>query len=66
LYIDLFNLEIISYDLTLSNLGHNVGNHYRALNKFLLEKQKRGYIEKEIILHSDQGPYIPQEHLTLT
>jgi len=56
LYVDLFNLEIISYDLTLSNFGHSVGNHHRALKSFLLEKQKRGYIDVETILHSDQGP----------
>lgn len=56
LYIDLFNLEVIAYDLTLSSFGNNTGNHHRALNKFLLEKQKRGYIDKETILHSDQGP----------
>ena len=55
LYIDLFNKEIVSYDLSPSNYGHGIKNHFNALKKFLIEKEKRGYIKLETILHSDQG-----------
>lgn len=56
LYIDLFNNEIISYDLSPSNYGHGHNNHYNLMRKFKEEKEKRGYINVETILHSDQGP----------
>lgn len=55
IYLDLFNKEIISYDLRLSKSGHGVTNHYKALNRFLKEKEKRGYKSQVTILHSDQG-----------
>ncbi len=56
IFIDLFNNEIISYDLRLSQGGNGTKNHFRALNKFQEIKQKRGYNDLETILHSDQGP----------
>lgn len=56
LYLDLFNHEIISYDMRISKSGHGTRNHYSALNKFLKEKEKRGYRDQVTILHSDQGP----------
>lgn len=55
IYIDLFNNEIIAYDLRLSKSGHGVKNHFMALDRFQLEKQKRGYNDQVTILHSDQG-----------
>jgi transposase InsO family protein len=55
IYIDLFNKEIIAYDLRLSKHGNGVPNHFTALNKFQIEKQKRGYNTQDTILHSDQG-----------
>jgi len=54
-YLDLFNNEIISYDLSVSNYGFGRKNHYAAAKLFLIEKEKRGYIDKETIFHSDQG-----------
>lgn len=55
IYIDLFNKEIIAYDLRISKHGCGIKNHYAALNNFLIEKQKRGYNTQVTILHSDQG-----------
>ncbi|MFU8785790.1 MAG: transposase [Candidatus Izemoplasmataceae bacterium] len=55
IYLDLFNKEIISYDLRLSKSGHGIQNHYGALNRFLEAKEKRGYKSQVTILHSDQG-----------
>ena len=55
LYIDVFNLEIITYDLALSKHGANPVSHIRALKKLLKEKIKRGYKNLETIVHSDQG-----------
>lgn len=54
-YLDLFNNEVLSYDLSISNYGFGRKNHYAAAKLFMLEKKKRGYIDKETILHSDQG-----------
>jgi transposase InsO family protein len=55
IYLDLFNNEIISYDLRLSKSGHGVNNHFSAQKRFLREKEKRGYKSQATILHSDQG-----------
>lgn len=55
LYLDLFNNEIISHDLSVSQSGHGIKNHYSALRRFLREKEKRGYKSQVTILHSDQG-----------
>lgn len=55
LYIDLFDHTLISYDLTRSRHGQDPGNHYRALRRFVVEKEKRGYTDLETIVHSDQG-----------
>ncbi len=55
LYIDLFDHTMISYDLITSRHGVNPGNHHRAANRFLREKEKRGYKDLETIVHSDQG-----------
>lgn len=55
IYLDLFNNEIIAYDLRASRGGSGVKNHFMALDRFQLEKQKRGYNDLVTILHSDQG-----------
>lgn len=54
-YLDVFNLEIISWDATPSRSGVDASSHMRALKRFLNEKEKRGYMAAETILHSDQG-----------
>lgn len=56
IYLDLFNNEIISYDLRVSKSSHGTKNHYSALRRFLKTKEKRGYKGQVTILHSDQGP----------
>jgi len=55
IYLDLFNNEIVAYDLRISQNGNGVKNHFMALNNFLIAKQKRGYNNQVTILHSDQG-----------
>ena len=55
IYLDLYNNEIISYDLRISKSGHGAKNHYSALKRFLKAKEKRGYKSQVTILHSDQG-----------
>lgn len=55
IYLDLFNKEIIAYDLRLSQSGHGIKNHMGALTRFLEAKQQRGYKEMTTMLHSDQG-----------
>lgn len=54
-YLDVFNLEIVSWDAVPSHSGEDFASHMRALKDFLKEKQKRGYMAAETILHSDQG-----------
>jgi len=55
IYIDLFNNEIIAHDLRISKHCSGVKNHFMALNRFQIEKEKRGYNNLATILHSDQG-----------
>ncbi|MDD4183827.1 MAG: IS3 family transposase [Candidatus Izemoplasmatales bacterium] len=55
-YLDVFNLEIISWDAVPTRSGMDTASHMRALKGFLSEKTKRGYKGVETILHSDQGP----------
>lgn len=54
-YIDVFNNEMISSDVSPSKHGNGIQNHFIACKKFLEEKIKRGYIDLETILHTDQG-----------
>lgn len=54
-YIDVFNNEMISSDVSPSKYGNGIQNHFIACKKFLKEKIKRGYIDLETILHTDQG-----------
>ncbi len=55
LYVDVFNNEIVAYDLADGKHGANPANHIRALKKLLKAKIKRGYKDLETIIHSDQG-----------
>lgn len=55
LYIDLFDNTIIAYDIRRSNYGLSPINHYNAAKNFIDEKEKRGYMNLDTIVHSDQG-----------
>ena len=55
LYVDVFNNEIVGYDLDYSKHGAGVPNHSRALHSMLESKIKRGYSDLATMLHSDQG-----------
>ena len=55
LYIDVFNNEIVAYDLADGKHGAGPSNHIRALKNLLKVKIKRGYKDLETIVHSDQG-----------
>lgn len=55
IYMDTFNNEIISYDLSKSKHGSDPLSHNRALIKALETKIKRGYKDLKTIFHSDQG-----------
>lgn len=54
-YIDVFNNEIIGYDVSISKCGNGTLNHKSALLTMLNSKIKRGYKEQDTIFHSDQG-----------
>ena len=55
MYIDVFNNEIVAYDLAKSRGGNSPLNHMKAQKNLLKAKIKRGYITTEMIVHSDQG-----------
>ena len=54
-YLDVFNNEIVGYDVRDSLHGNGVLNHREALNNMLNNKIKRGYKDLETIVHTDQG-----------
>ena len=54
-YLDVFNNEIVGYDVRDSMNGNGVLNHREALNKMLNNKIKRGYGNLETIVNTDQG-----------
>ena len=54
-YLDVFNNEIVGYDVRESEYGNGTLNHRNALQKMLETKIKRGYKHLETIFHSDQG-----------
>lgn len=54
-YLDVFNNEIVGYDVRDSRNGNGVLNHKEALNNMLNNKIKRGYKELETVVHTDQG-----------
>ena len=54
-YLDVFNNEIVGYDVRESMFGNGYTNHEQALNNMLNNKIKRGYKGLETIFHTDQG-----------
>lgn len=54
-YLDVFNNEIVGYDVREFKHGNGVLNHKEALNNMLNNKIKRGYENLETIVHTDQG-----------
>ena len=54
-YLDVFNNEIVAYDLSNSKHCNNPTNHFAALKMLLKNIKKRGYTNLETIVHSDQG-----------
>lgn len=54
-YLDVFNNEIVGYDVRESLNGNGVINHREALNNMLNNKIKRGYKDLDTIVHTDQG-----------
>ncbi len=54
-YLDVFNNEIVGYDVRDSMSGNGVLNHREALKSMLNNKIKRGYKDLETIVHTDQG-----------
>lgn len=55
IYLDVFNNEIVGYDVRDSLNGNGILNHKEALNHMLENKIKRGYKELDTIFHTDQG-----------
>lgn len=54
-YVDAFDNSIVGSDVDEYNYGAGYSNHKKALENMLNNKIKRGYINQETILHSDQG-----------
>ena len=54
-YLDVFNNEIVGYDVRETMHGNGVLNHREALKNMLNNKIKRGYKNLETIVHTDQG-----------
>ena len=54
-YLDVFNNEIVGYDVRESMHGNGILNHREALKDMLNNKIKRGYKELDTIIHTDQG-----------
>ena len=54
-YLDVFNNEIVGYDVRESMYGNGIVNHREALKSMLNNKIKRGYKNLDTIVHADQG-----------
>ena len=54
-YLDVFNNEIVGYDIRETMYGNGTLNHINALNNMLKTKIKRGYATLDTIFHTDQG-----------
>ena len=54
-YLDVFNNEIVGYDVRESMFGNGYQNHEKALSNMLNNKIKRGYKDLETIFHTDHG-----------
>ena len=53
--LDVFNNEIVGYDVRDTMFGNGYINHQQALNSMLNNKIKRGYKDLDTIFHTDQG-----------
>ena len=66
MYIDVFNNEIVAYDLSVSKHGASTSNHKKAQNNLIKAKIKRGYIKTLRRLSTRiKELYIPQSHLIM-
>lgn len=54
-HIDVFNNEMVGWNLANYKHGMGVMNHLKSLKEFLKAKEDRGYGNLNTILHSDQG-----------
>ena len=54
-YLDVFNNEIVGYDVRDTMFGNGILNHKYALESMLENKIKRGYKDLDTIFHTDQG-----------
>ena len=54
-YLDIFNNEIVGYDVREFKNGNGTLNHMKAVQNMLKAKIKRGYKNLDTILHTDQG-----------
>ena len=54
-YLDVFNNEIVGYDVRDTMYGNGILNHKYALESMLENKIKRGYKDLDTIFHTDQG-----------
>ena len=54
-YLDVFNNEIVGYDVRETMHGNGILNHREALKNMLYNKIKRGYKDQNTIVHTDQG-----------
>ncbi len=54
-YLDVFNNEIVGYDVRETMHGNGILNHKEALTNMLNNKIKRGYGNLDTIVHTDQG-----------
>ena len=54
-YLDVFNNEIVGYDVRDSMHGNGIIKHREALKDMLHNKIKRGYKDLDTIFHTDQG-----------
>ena len=54
-YLDVFNNEIVGYDVRDTMFGNGILNHKYALENMLENKIKRGYKDLDTIFHTDQG-----------
>jgi len=54
-YLDVFNNEIIGYDVRESMYGNGILNHKYTLESMFENKIKRGYKNLDTIFHTDQG-----------
>ena len=64
-YLDIFNNEIVGYDVRDSMCGNGIINHREALNSMLKSKIKKDIKTLKQSFTQIKGQYIPQCHLTI-